>query len=40
VDWAKAAGYRRYGSPQVAVFGALGKIHACPIEVIPDSLGL
>jgi hypothetical protein len=33
-------GYRRNGGPQVAVLGALRKIHACSIEVIADSLGL
>jgi hypothetical protein len=37
---AKSAGYRRHGGPQVAVFGTFGKIHACSIEVIADSLGL
>jgi hypothetical protein len=37
---AKATGYRGYGGPQVAMLGTLGKIHACSIEVIADSLGL
>jgi hypothetical protein len=36
----EAAGYRRYGGPQVAVLLALGKIRACSIEVIANSLGL
>ncbi|MCW2908032.1 MAG: hypothetical protein JWL68_2821, partial [Actinomycetia bacterium] len=36
---AKTTGYRGHGGPQDAVLGTLGKIHACSIEVILDSLG-